>query len=119
MNSQPRKPLYAILVAPGEEERKKIISGEITATIREGRRNYNTGIGMLCCHINPWVVMTTIIEVKYCRLQALKEEEYKKAGYDSLEDALQKMKKYYPKLDFESEITMITWTNVRGKLVDQ
>jgi len=112
-----RRPLYALLIAPDEEERKKIISGEKTATIRTGRRNYNIGTVMLCCHIDPWVVMASIKEVKYCELNLLEEEELNKCGYESVKDAVKKLQKFYPKIEENSYITMITWDNVRGSLV--
>jgi len=110
--------LCAILISPDPESRRKILSGEKTCTIRKGTRNYKSGTAMLCCHVEPWAVMADITGICFCNLSNVAEKDFKSTGFDSQEEMLEGMRKFYPDINSESDVTVVRWENVRGKLVD-
>ncbi len=113
-------PLVALLVADDPKMREKIANGEKTLTIREGFRDYRPGqTVMLCCHLEPWAVMADITEVRHCQVKELTEEEARADGQENLKELFKALRNYYPRLTGDSFVTIIRWTNVRGKLVEQ
>ena len=117
-NSGVRKPLYALLVSPDQNMRDNIVSGKKKITIREGYRDYKSGPVMLCCHLDPWVVMADITSVKYCNVSEVTTEELKADGFTSKRNLLEGLRNFYPSLNWDSPVTVIRWDNVRGALID-
>lgn len=118
LDEDKRKPVYALLVAP-QADRKAILLGRQTLSIREGIRDYQADSQlMLCCHLEPWVVMADIVNVRHCRLHQVTEKEYRAAGFDSITEVVEVLRNYYPNFGMNAEVTLISWANVRGKLVD-
>ena len=114
-----RPPLYALLVAPDEKTRNAIIYGQISATIRTDHRDYEEGQSvMLCCHLDPWVVFAIITNVRHCTLNEISKDEVLECGFNTREEVIQGLRKYYPDLNQDSPITFIKWNNVQGWLVD-
>jgi hypothetical protein len=113
------QPLYALLVAPDKEMRRKILAGEITVSIRAGRRDYRPGPAMLCCHKEPWAVAVDITEVRHCTLWGVAFEECRANGCESGGEMLDDLRRYYPKISLDSPVTVIRWQNARGALVDK
>ena len=111
--------LQALLIAPDHQMRTDILFGTKTITIREGYRDYHEGRPvMICCHIVPWAVLATITSVRYCTLNEVTEEENRADGFESREDMLGGMQKYYPDMTLDSEVTVIRWKDVTGFLSD-
>ena len=95
------QPLYALLIAQDPEMRQAILNGKIHSVIRAGHQEYPYipyGKVMLCCHVEPWVVMADIINVRHTIIHAITLEECLAAGYNSLGDLLLEMQKFYPDL---------------------
>jgi len=115
-----KRPLVALLIAPDREMRHAILEGRKRITIREGyREGYDLGRPvMLCCQIDPWCVMADIAAVRHCLLSEVTEEEWEADGFASREELLTGMQRFYPEMDWNSAVTIISWDNVRGKLVD-
>ncbi len=114
-----KQPLYALLVAPGHKTRTSILYGGKNISIREGHRDYRAGNPvMLCCHIEPWVVMAVITEVRHCTLAEVTEKECLDDGCQNNAELLAALKRFYPNLTMDSPITIIRWDNVRGWLKD-
>lgn len=119
-----RSPEYALRIAPdkdGTNDRERIARGAITVSIRPGfRRGYEPGaLLLLGCHIEPWGVLADISGRRYCTMWVVTEEEYRAAGYESRGEMLVRLRRFYPDLQWESEVTVIRWQNVHGKLVDE
>jgi hypothetical protein len=69
---------------------------------------------MICCHIDPWVVQATIIKVRHTTLAEVTEDEWLADGYATSVQMLEDLRKYYPNMTMESEVTVIIWNNVMG-----
>jgi hypothetical protein len=115
----PKPPLAALLIAPDPDMRRRVETGEKTITIREGHRDYRPGLVMLCCHLEPWAVQAEIVEVRHCRLRDVTEVEMRDDGFVSWGDMLAKMRRFYPKLALDSDVTVIRWKDAKGALVDR
>ena len=113
-----KQPMQALLIAPEPEMRDDIHYHRKEITIREGHRDYNLGVAMLCCQIIPWAVMVDVTSVRHCFAKEVTPEEYEADGYASLEDMCQQMKRFYPKFDMDSPVTIVRWVNARGFFVD-
>lgn len=111
----------AFLIALGPN-REKILAGTKTATIRVGDRDCVPGDGVvLCCHIVPWVVVADVVSVRRCMLREVTAKEFTDDGYDPSSAAKQfiaNLKPYHPCVCLDSIVTVICFTNVRGKLAD-
>lgn len=115
-----KQPLTALLIAPDQDMRYAIEKGRKTITIREGHRDYKKGgLVMLCCHLEPWAVQAEITVVRHCKLRDVTKQEWTADGFASQEDLLEQMRRFYPKLALDSEVTVIRWTGVRGAHVDK
>tara|TARA_Y100000310_G_scaffold331138_1_gene404171 strand:+ start:675 stop:1040 length:366 start_codon:yes stop_codon:yes gene_type:complete len=113
-----KRPLQALLISPGEEQREAILAGEKQITIREGHRAYSPGPVMLGCGKVVWCVYADITNVRITTLDRVTDEEYMDDGYESTLEMLKDLRQYYPDLGLESDVTVIRWDNVHGKLVD-
>lgn len=114
-----RRPMEAILVAPDENMRHAIVTGEKQITIRSGFRNYTLGPTMLCCHLVPWAVMVDVVSVDHKMISQLDHQEVLDDGFKTRIELLDGLRQFYPGLDVESPVTIIRWGNVRGALVDE
>ena len=103
-----KRPLQAILIA-GEEGKDNVLNGVQRLTIREGDRDYQKGNVLIGCHILNWATMKNITSVRHTKLSWVKEEEYEADGYESKEEMLENLKKFYPNLTEESEVTVVRW----------
>ena len=114
-----KKPLVALLIADDREMRQAIIEGRKQITIREGYRRYDPGMTvMLCCHLEPWAVQADITNVRHCLLSEVTQAEWEADGFQSRDEMLAGMQSFYPTMTWDSAVTLISWKNVRGKLVD-
>ncbi len=115
-----RNPLYALLVAPDGYLRRAIMLGEQTCSIREGHREYRAESPVLLgCPEAPWAVMADITEVRHCTLGEVQEDERTRAGFDGQENMVRGLLAYYPQITISSDVTVVSWKNVRGKLVEE
>lgn len=114
-----KQPLYAILIAPIEEMRTRVLNGTKKITIREGHREYKPGKVMLCCHLEPWAVMADIVSVRHTTLREVTEEEYAADGFVSPGHMWEGMRRFYKDMTMDSPVTVIRWDNVEGKLVGE
>ena len=111
-----KHPLQALLVAPDSQMRADILRGAKKITIREGARDYRDGQVMLCCHIEPWAVMAKITSVRHCALRDVTKKEYEDDGFETHEELLDGLKRFYPDLTLDSPVTVIRWGDIEGKL---
>ncbi|MDO8584672.1 MAG: ASCH domain-containing protein [bacterium] len=104
--------------------RKMILASTKTATIRVGDRACLAGDELvLYCHIEPWVVMADVVSVRRCKLSEVTPQEFKDEGYDdpatAMDQYIANLKPYHSGVCPDSIVTVIYFTNVRGKLVDE
>ncbi|MBI2406606.1 MAG: ASCH domain-containing protein [Candidatus Harrisonbacteria bacterium] len=104
--------------------RNMILAGMKTATIRVGYRPCSAGDELvLYCHIQPWVVMADVVSVRHCKLSEVTAQEFKDEGYDDPATAMDRyianLKPYHPEVGPDSIVTVVRFTNVRGKLADE
>ncbi|MEK7546465.1 MAG: ASCH domain-containing protein [Patescibacteria group bacterium] len=110
--------LQALLFAPDVALWSDIILKRRTATIREGHRDYRQGPVMLCCHIASACVMAEVGEVLHCRLDEVSDLKLRQAGYESCEELLAGMRRFYPKIQPGAGVTVIAFSDLKGTLVD-
>ena len=113
-----KQPLYALLIAPSETDRRAIARGEKTVTVREGHRDYKPGSAALFCHLVPWAVMVDIVEVRHTTLDLVTLEEVQADGFKYLPELKVDLQQYYPSIRWDSPVTVIRWANVRGALAE-
>ena len=113
-----KPPLQALLIAPDEEMREKILRGEKQITIREGHRDYRLGNCLLACPDEPWCVEVNVTNVRHCLIGKISKEEYRADGYESQGRMLRDLRRFYPNIELQTPATVIQWENVRGKLVE-
>jgi hypothetical protein len=114
------RPIFAITIPLNTEIHHAILGEKITGTILLGHPNYSNGPVYLCCHTSSWVVRADITRVKQCELNEVSYDDHIRAGYNSVVDLLAKMKKFFPNksVEISSRVTVIKWSNLDGKLVD-
>ncbi len=108
-----KAPLQAIEIAPDPQIRLDIILGKKKITIREGHRDYREGPVMLCTHIFPWAVKTTITSVRHTTVAEVTEDEFWADGYGTRMEMLKDLKKFYPSLSMKSAVTVICWGDIQ------
>lgn len=111
--------LQALLISPETAMREAIVTGRKTITIREGHRDYQCGPVMLCCHLVPWVVQADITSVHRTTAAHVQGKDIRDDGFTNLDDMLEKLRRFYPKISEDSPVTVIRWENVRGALVKE
>lgn len=109
-----KNPLYGLLIADDPQMRLDLITGVKRISIREGHRDYRLGDVLIGDSENTFVVTATFIEVKHILLSEVTREEWEADGFTSQEDMLVKMREFYPKINLDSEVTVLFWKNVRG-----
>jgi len=119
MNVKLKRPLQALLIAPDKKMGEDVLSGNKKITIREGWRDYQPALSVLCCPIEPWCVGINITDVKYKSIKEVTPEEYLADGFKSRDELIEGLKKYYPNINLESKVTVICWDKINGKLVDE
>ncbi len=120
MSEELKYPLAAILLAPEEPMWIAALQGKKQITIRQGHRDYRPGTtGILCCHHLCIAVKIDITEVRHCRLVELTHDELHDDGFLDYRDCVTQMRRFYPDMDFDSKVTVIRWSNVRGTAVDK
>jgi len=112
-------PLQALLISNDHAAREGILSGSKTGTVRSGHRDYRPGIVMICYHLEPWVVMADIVTVRHTKLADLTETEWRADGFETFEELVSDLRKFYSDIGPESPVTFVGWANVRGRLVDE
>jgi hypothetical protein len=111
-----KKPLQAILMSVSDEKWNDILDKTKEITIREGFRDYVPGFCILANIDVNRVVGVNITSIRYCKLNEVNLAEYLDDGFKSREDLYEGMKAYYPNITLESDVTIIRWNNVEGKL---
>lgn len=110
--------LQALLIAPDQDMRSKVLTNQKSISIREGHRDYKIGPIMLCCHLVPWSVMAQVISVTHCTLQDVTEQACIDDGFASQVDLLAGLKRHYPSMTLNSPVTIIRWNNIQGFFAD-
>jgi hypothetical protein len=117
---EPKRPLTALLIAPNPIAREDILAGRKRITIRQGHRDYRPDeLVMICCQIEPWCVQAKVAEVRHCRIRDLTLEECRADGFQDRSAVVEGLKVFYPNITAISDVTVIVWMDVCGKLVDE
>ena len=103
-----KRALQALLIA-GTAGRDAVLDGFKNITIREGYRNYTPGPVMIGCHILSWAVLKEITRVEWKLLKDVTEPEMLADGFNSLDDVLVGLRRFYPEIGLDSSITVIEW----------
>jgi len=114
-----KRPLVALRIATDPMMRAKILNGAKKISIREGHRDYQAGDTlMICCHLEVWCVEVKVTEVRHCTVSELSREECREDGFADAQDALVRLRNYYPSLAKGSPVTVIHWDGVNGRLTE-
>ena len=110
-------PLQALLIA--DEYKEDVITGKKKISIREGMRNYIAGKPfMICDEKTSFCVKADLKKVRHCIADDVTEEEYRADNYASREEMTTDLKRFYPNFTDKSFVTVLSWDNVSGYLVD-
>jgi hypothetical protein len=114
-----KRALQAILMSASDEQWENILSKVKEITIREGERDYVPGFCVLTNIDTNRSVGADITSVRHCKLKEVTHIECLEDNFRDHEDMYEGMKKYYPNMTPESDVTIIRWNNARGLLMDQ
>jgi len=113
-----KHPLQALLIA--DEYKEDVIIGKKKISIREGLRNYIAGQPLMICDSETsFCVKTDLKKVRHCKAEAVTEQEYRADNYSSSEEMLKDLQRFYPNFTSESYVTILSWDNVSGYLVNE
>ena len=103
-----------------KEYRKKLIKGEKCSTIRLGRRKkYKVGdVVELVVNEKP-VAKALITNVEFLKLKDLTDERAKKDGFHTKSKLIRALKKHYPKIREDSNVTVIEFKIIGDKARSQ
>ena len=114
-----RPPACAIFVSSDKQLQSAIVHELITVFILEGHCDYQKGSEiMLGCHLNTWVVMADIENIRHCTIRQVTESEYTDAGFSNKDKLLTRFQKKCLYTDPDAPVTVIKCKNMRGYLVD-
>jgi hypothetical protein len=114
-----KRPVVGLLIQ-GSDALNAVARGRKTITIREGHRDYQTGDRlMLGCPWLNWMLFAEVAYVRHSLAAKVLPEDLADAGYSSHEHMVEDLRRFYPNLTLESPVTVVRWTNVQGKLVNE
>jgi hypothetical protein len=87
-----------------------ILSGRKRATIRLGRKDLRKGMYVNLVASGRIFARGRIVRVEHKKLKELREEEIKKEGARNFRELLAELRRIYPAISPEDEITYIEWT---------
>lgn len=104
-----KRPLTALEM--DESLMEAVHEGHKLVTIREGHRDYKNGDRLLIvCTQDSFLpfraVVTTVI---HGTLGAVSESDRRSDMFDTVDDLLEGMRKFYPKIEKTSPVTVIRW----------
>ena len=102
-----KRALQALLMAP--EWHNSCEDGSKLSTVREGKRDYQLGWSVLCCHLTSWCISVDIVKVEHCEMNEVTEEIANNEGFESKLALFKKLKEYYPNIKWYSDVTIIHW----------
>lgn len=110
-----KRPMVALLLAPGREERLRARRGKKAITIREGHRDYQAGDTLLiACHVTRWRgILARVTSVRHTTLGEVTEQEYRDNDYRSPEAMRTDLRAYYLNINLDSPVTVIRWEMIR------
>ncbi len=113
------KPFAALLISPEVPMRQAILAGDKTITLRLGHRDYQAGDKlMLCCHLDSWAVMTTVVSVRHTSLAEVGQLDWEADGFDSHQEMVEGLECYYGPMIPQQNITIIRWGALEGLLTE-
>ena len=113
-----KKALQAILMSTSDEQWNDILDKTKEITIREGLREYAPGFCILTNIDVNRSVGVDITSVRHCKLKEVTNQEYLEDNFRSRDDLYEGMREYYPSMTPDSDVTIIRWNGVRGKLFE-
>lgn len=109
-----KRPVQALEIEDNPDVLLSIMLEQKKISLREGHRDYIPGKLIIYNCDNNFSIQVEITSVKHSTLAEITEVEMKADGYQSKEEMLTDMKRYYPDLTWESPMTVISWDNVQG-----
>ena len=114
-----KKPLQALLMSPSEEQWESILSEKKKITIREGNRDYHLGAVIITNPERGYCLSATIAKVNHYVAREVPEQDFMDDGYKSRTEMISDLRKFYPDLTPDSEVTVIRWDNIQGRLLEE
>lgn len=110
-------PLQALCLAP--DLLIDTIEGRKPISIRLGHRDYHPGPVVLCSPELGICVEAEITSVVHSSMLKVHQQDLWDAGYKDIIHAHLGLKRFYPLIRMEDEVTVIRWKNVHGKMRDK
>ncbi len=88
---------------------KDILSGKKTATVRLGRKGVKPGMIVYLAVSGRPFAKAKIVSVKVKKLKELTAEEIRKEGSKSFSELVRDLRRIYPVISPEDEVTYIEW----------
>jgi hypothetical protein len=84
--------------------------GKKTGTSRKGRRDIQLApLKLVATNGTEASLVVGVKSVTHTRLRDIPDEIVKSEGYESLEDLIETLKKFYPDCQLDDEFTLIEW----------
>ena len=87
-----------------------ILSGRKRATVRLGRKGVREGMYVNLVSSGRIFARGRIVRVEYKKLKELSREEIKREGARNFRELLAELRRIYPAISPEDEVTYIEWT---------
>ncbi len=104
-----------MIISLAREFLPAVLGGRKTSTIRRGSRRYSPGKAIL--RVENSDISVWIEHLRYCTVDELTEEDAKRDGFDSLDDLLYALRRFYPDLIAEETMSII-YFSLEGDLHD-
>ena len=118
-----RRPASFLRIEPNDETRKRILSGELRATVRAADCGYVRGPAVIGCTVQTFCVDIEITRVERCKVARLTDDHAQAAGFDNRADLLADLHRLYDGYDYDLSsggvVTIVYWDNVSGELVNR
>jgi len=97
------------LIMADEEMIQATFDGRKKITIREGHRDYSPGPVLISDKDLTKTTIKHIVNVRHTTIAELEKEELNDDGYDDWISAVNCLSQWYPKINWNSEVTVIRW----------
>lgn len=112
------RPLQALRLANDIDMIYAAFGGDKKITIREGHRDYQPGVAILCIMESSTYAEIDITSVQHTTLDNVTIEDLRADGFVDNNQAFEGLRLFYPDLKPDSPVTVIRWDNIRGRAVD-
>jgi len=112
-------PRQALRIADEIPMAEAVLLGMKIISIREGHIDYRVGEEVfIVCLEQGWCAVADLVCSRHTTLRHVRPIELFADGFADLDQALEALRRFYPDLTLDSEVTVVGWDHIRGSSVD-